>query len=567
MRLPTCLIPTLLLVALFAGPAYSASPRDELLRLVPDDVAFCAVLQDLRDHYTALAGSPLFAELKAAKTPELAKLAELEKFLKQHLGTDFAQLRDDIFGDAFVFAFKPGPPGKPDQEQGIFLVRARNETVLTNLVDRLNKAQQALGELKSLEERKHNGVIYYARIEKNQPATFYVLRGPVLMFSPQEDMLRRAIDLDRQAKSADDATPTITKHLRQLGADKAMFALWLNPRAFDAEIRQRAANAPSGEVAFLKTFVRYWDALDGLVLSVAVPKDLELNLAVRVQPEKLSPAARRFLSEGSKPSALWSAFPRDVILATAGRCDVAALIELCGEFVDEETKRGIRDSLQQNAGPAIAKAVHNLVATFGPDVGMYVAAPPSNAGWFPEMLWAVRVRPGPDGKPTEQPILDAINFFANLAVLDHNSKNADRMTLKTVQQNDVEVKYFVNEKQFPPGLQPAYAIKDGFLVFASSPEVMRRFTMRNAKPSDDNGEVPMYRLSMTAMRSYLKERREPIVAAIAEKHQIGKTEAASQVDNLMNALQFADTIELIQRPSDGQVILTLRIKPTQPLRK
>lgn len=567
MRSPTKLIPTLLLVAVFAGPARSASPRDELLRLVPDDVAFCAVLPDLRDHYAALAGSPLFAEFKAAKTPELAKLADLEKFLKQHLGTDFAQLRDDILGDACVFAFKPGPPGKPEQEQGLFLVRARNETVLANLVDRLNKAQQGFGELKSLEERKHNGVTYNARIERNNPPTFYTLRGPVLIFSPQEDMLRRAIDLDRQAKSADDATPSITKQLRQMGADKALFALWLNPRAFDAEIRQRAANAQGGEAAFLNTFVRYWDALEGVVLSVAVPKDLELNLAVRVQPDKLSPAARRFLSEGAKPSALWNAFPRDAILATAGRCDVAALVELCSEFVDEETRRNIRDSLQQNAGPAIARAVNNLIASVGPDVGMYVAAPPAEAGWFPEMLWAVRVRPGPDGKPTEQPILDALNFFANLAVLDHNSKHPDRMTLKTVQQNDVEVKYFVNDKQFPPGLQPAYALKDGYLVFASSPDVLRRFSMRNSKPADENGEVPMYRLSMTTMRSYLKVRREPIIAAIAEKHQIGKTEAAAQMDNLMNALRFADTVELVQRPSSGQVILTLRIKPTQPLRK
>src|SRR5262249_52929372 len=155
------------------------TPRDELLRLVPDDVAFCLVVNDLRGHYSALADSPFVAQFAGSplgkvvgNAPEMAKLADVEKFLKQHLGTDFAQLRDAILGDAVVLAYRPGPPGKPEQEQGMLLVRARNEKALGGLIDRLNKTQQASGELKKLEERQHNGVKYQCRSERNQPPSY-----------------------------------------------------------------------------------------------------------------------------------------------------------------------------------------------------------------------------------------------------------------------------------------------------------------------------------------------------------------------------------------------------------
>ncbi|OAI53576.1 hypothetical protein AYO44_04075 [Planctomycetaceae bacterium SCGC AG-212-F19] len=567
------LLSVLVSFTLVTNVAQPAAPRDELLRLVPDDVAFCLVVQNLRDYWAAVAESPMAKELKAssaAKTigasPELAKLGDLEQFLKLHLGTDFAQLRDDILGDALVFAFRPGPPGKPDQDQGLFLIRSRSEKALGNLVDRLNKAQQAFGELKKLEERQHNGVTYFARIERNQPPSYYALRGPVLIFSPHEAMLQRAIDRDRQEKPADAALPALTRQFRQLGADSALFAGWINPRAFDAEVRQRAEMAKGPEAAFLKTFGRYWDALEGIVFSVAAAKDLEFNLAVRLKPEALSPAARKFLAEGARTSELWNAFPRDAIFATAGRCDVPALLELCSEFLDDDTRKAMRDSLQQGTGPVLAKAMQNLVVSLGPDAGMYLTAPATGPAWFPEGVWAIRVRPGPDGKPVDQPLLDALNFFANLAVLDHNSKNADRLTLKAVQQNEIDVKYFVNDK-LPPGLQPAFGIKEGYFIFATSPDVLRRFAPRAAKAPDDTAEVPLWRFSPAALRGYLKDRREALVSAIAEKDRITKDEAARRFDELVTGLGFADTIELVQRPSSGQVILTLRIKPTQPLRK
>ena len=80
-------------------------------------------------------------------------------------------------------------------------------------------------------------------------------------------------------------------------------------------------------------------------------------------------------------------------------------------------------------------------------------------------------------------------------------------------------------------------------------------------------ETPIARLSVAALRAYLKQHRDALTSAISEKNQIPRLEAATQLERLLTALQVIDAVDLIQRPSAGQVILTLRIKPSQPLRK
>src|SRR5262245_64699570 len=78
------LVGWLVVVGACAPPLATAradSPSAELLRLVPDDVAFCLVVRDLRGTYAALLESPFVEKLRASRlgaalrsAPELGKL-------------------------------------------------------------------------------------------------------------------------------------------------------------------------------------------------------------------------------------------------------------------------------------------------------------------------------------------------------------------------------------------------------------------------------------------------------------------------------------------------------------
>ena len=83
--------------------------------LVPEDVGFCVVVQDLREHNERLTKSPLVKALgKSAigKIPELQQVQALDQLFQKQFDIDLGKIRDDVLGDAIVFAYRPGPPGR-----------------------------------------------------------------------------------------------------------------------------------------------------------------------------------------------------------------------------------------------------------------------------------------------------------------------------------------------------------------------------------------------------------------------------------------------------------------------
>ena len=189
--------------------------------------------------------SPLSLLLRA--TPELRDVFKADDFLKKYLKTSVEQRRDEVLGDAIVFAYRAGPPGKPERDEGMLLVRARRPEMLAALMERLNKVQKESGDLKSVEEREHDGVKYVCRVERKEQ-NFYYLRGPVLLFSAQESLLRRALVRERQARPGEESAAG--KQLRLLGADRALLALLLNPRGFDAVLEAKLARSKGTDAAF-----------------------------------------------------------------------------------------------------------------------------------------------------------------------------------------------------------------------------------------------------------------------------------------------------------------------------
>src|SRR5205807_1813085 len=102
-------------------------------------------------------------------------------------------------------------------------------------------------------------------VERNE-INYYYLRGPVLLFSAQEDVVRRAIDTEREAIVGQ---PPVAVRLRRLGVERALLALWLNPRAWDAEVNGRANKEDAGA----RTFALCWKALQDIALAVHLDRE------------------------------------------------------------------------------------------------------------------------------------------------------------------------------------------------------------------------------------------------------------------------------------------------------
>ena len=441
-RLPSLILASFLL---FAVRARAESARDELLRLVPDDVGFCLLLEDLRGHSTQLRDSPFFQQFEKSpiagllKTdPDWRKFTAGREKLEALLGMDVQKLRDDILGDAVVFAVRPAPEGKPNDDRALILLRARDAQELAKVIARLNDLQRVGGEITAIEPRDHKGQQYFERVGA-KTAPFYALIGPLLIVASDETMLREA--LDRRAAAVE---PVLSKRLRELlGAEPRLVSLWVNPRAFDAAMAAHAEQGGDDQKAALRHVLTYWKALDGAALGVGLRDDVTVTFAAQARTDRLSAAARRFLAEAGKPSDLWRRFPDNAILACAGRFDVSAYEEMLGEFLTPRTRQAMHDGLDRFLGATLDKdVVKEVLPCLGPDFGFCLTAPEKGSkNWLPHAVAAVRVRPGDKPPAIDQALFNGLTALAQAAVIDHNGKHAKRMSLKTEYQDKVEVKY------------------------------------------------------------------------------------------------------------------------------
>ena len=286
------------------------------------------------------------------------------------------------------------------------LVRAATASVLSRLVEKINKAQKKDGSLTELQECPYKGTTYFRRVEPNQ-TNYYYIRGPgIAVHGPGG---HAAAGARRGPQAAADAEPTLARRLREIGADRAVLALWLNPRAFDASLEAKAAKAEGADAALQKKVLAYWKAADGLAAWVTLDTELHLSLAVRVRPDELPPAARRLFAAASRPSELWRDFPDDALRGLRRpdrrrppwwtRCRSSA----------EATTPARNSFLRQGL-------FKDVLSQVGPDWGLCVTAPPTGRRGLDcrRRSLAVRVVPGDEAAPVDEALLSAVHTAALL---------------------------------------------------------------------------------------------------------------------------------------------------------
>jgi hypothetical protein len=540
--------PILILLAWLAAVPFAAAQaapfRYDLLSLLPDDFAVCVVMHDLKGNAARWEKSDWLKTFRAAplgKTllegPEMQQLQRVQADLKKHLDLDWPTLRDDLLGDTLIFTYSPGPKNQPDDERGLFLLHSRKADRLRQFIDRLNEAQKSSGELKDLADLQYRGNTYHRRKQGNK-TQFYFVKDSLAAFTVKEELLHAF--LDRRAAPAKES-PWV-KRFKKAGAEQAFLTMCVNPRALDAELLpSRKKDDP---------FPSYWQALDAIFVTVAIQDEAEVRLSIQANTEQLPKWARPTFTQTWPTSSLWDRFPEESIVTVAAQTDFAGLGEALTLLKPENDWPG-----------DIGRALHldffkDLLPNIGQDWGICVL-PSRDAKQVPQTIFALAVKPGSKEKPVDQALVKALDFYASIAVAKHNESNPSTpMRLERVMQGKVEVKFLKGEKAFPPGVSPAFALKDGFLLLASAPEAIATFRPRDKKASERK-ETPLVRVSAPELARLLEHRREHILSTLPQK------DAEQHLANVIALLGMFDRLTLTHRAEAGQATWTLRLSPAE----
>ncbi len=544
----------LILLACFGAvpcaAAQSPPYRHDLLHLVPDDFGVCIVMHDLRGHAAHWEQSPWFKNFRESaigksllESPEMKQLEHWKSEVKKHLDLDWPTLRDDILGDTLVLSHTQGPNNKPDEERGILLLHVRKPEKLVRFIDKLNAAQTKSGELKSLTAVDYNGTTYYRR-EQGDKTHFYLVKDALFVFTTKEDSMRTVLERRTAGK-----TSAWAKRFEKAGAERALVAMCVNPRTLDREIvksEKKDDPLPS-----------YWRALDAIYLTLSINAEAELRVVIQADADRLPKWARPAFTKTIPSTDLWQRFPERSVFTLAASTDFAATVEALKMLVPETDRPKVSEQWAVVGGILQLDPFKELLPNIGPDWGVCVL-PAKDADRLPPMLFAIAVKPGSGKKPVDQELFKAMDFLGKLAVLN----KPEAIRLKTLKQGPVEVKYLSSDNLFPPGFQPASALKDGFLLLATSPDAIADFRLRKTvNVGAASKESVLFRISTPELATLLQQRREHVLSGLTERQQMTPKEAKQNLENVIALLRLFDRVTLSQHGDAGQASWIVRFTP------
>ncbi len=558
----------LLAVALPLAAQPATAPRDELLRLVPTDTAICLVVQGVRERSKVVSASPLAAWVSEkyrpalGAAPEMQKLKDVETLFSTFFDVTLTDLRDDIFGDAVVLTYQPGPIGKPEAEQGCVMLKARDPAKLSKLVDKLNTVQKTTKELTSVEKRTHHGQAYFQRMKADDRSEFYLLDDGLFVFAAQEASIHAVIDRQRD--------PTLTlspvvKAIEQLGVQNSFLFCWFNPRKLDAEVQAHVTAAGSAsEKAARRQVAQIWAALDNVAVYLDAEKDLELGFAAAYRAEAMPDEWRTLLHARPRSATMWQVIPEDALVALAARSTGRQILDAVLSFTPPEERATVRQDVERAFGAIIGKGnVPALLAGVGPDWGVWVTRPQGKS-WFPAATLAVGVA---DDPAVRSAVAKTATFYTQLAQFSYNREHDDQIESRIERKADgPDVTVFTNPAIFPPGVRPAFGLTHGHLVVASSPEQVEAFR-KPVAPKMPPEETVVLRVSGAALHAYLGEHGKAIAEWAADQQDRPLEEVRKEFANFADVLNVLDRGEVILR-GDGQVLrCAVRLKFVKPLAK
>lgn len=562
----------LLVVALFSAPLF-AGPTADVMRLVPPKTTVCFVVQDLRGTAARLSESPFaahFAESKLGKSllgsAELKQLTLAEKVLSDNLGVTFTDLRDQILGDAVVYAYQPPADGKEEHDAGVVIGKAPKPDVLAKVVGKLNAAQTKSKELKATAEKTHEEIKYVERQKADGKTEYYLLRDDgIFAYTVQEAVLKQVID---RLAGKDKTECSLAGAIEKLAAADAVAVLLFEPTHFAADLlaAENGAADPN-QKAFLKQFARLWGGVEAVGVSLTLDTSATLAVTAVADPQKMPEELRTLFKPDPKSSAVWSVVPDDALLAMGGRFEWERFSTVFQSFLSDEGKAGVKFLSDEVLGPLVGKdTLPKVKAGLGPDWGLWVNPPAKgDTGATPTATFAVRVRTaGSDDDTVGQSVVSALDAVLHTFRAGYNHTHKDQYRLGDA-KGETGIRVLTNDAALPAGVQPAYGLRGDFFVMGSSVAAVKRFT----PPKTDAAvkDAPLVRLNARSLAAYLNAHGGELGELLAGWTGEPADKSKSDLADFAAVLELFDAVEL-HHTGDGQrMTLSVKAKTAKALKK
>ncbi len=362
------------LASAVGGTDQPPRPADDLLRLVPPDVAVVVTVEGLRDQARAFGASRLAGELRQL-APVKAWL-DSERFqqfersraqIEAFLGSSITEIRDELLGDAVVLALRlpADVPPDPSKASGLLLVRARNQVLLKRVMRIINTAQEESGELARIGDIDRNGTTYHVRefpAGANRLPEWYVTYADgTFALSNSESLIQAVVDRKLQATAAADRTlagnaergdnvrgPTIEPGLASLAKlqaverrlpERALARLFVDPRPIARLIAASARPRNSAEGKMLAMLERYLAAVDYAGAAMAwTERSLTLHTVESLDPSKLDPWVVRWAGDVRPSGPVLELLPPTALAKVAMHVDGAALFDAIRAIIPDQAQ-------------------------------------------------------------------------------------------------------------------------------------------------------------------------------------------------------------------------------------
>jgi hypothetical protein len=556
------------ILMLLACPALvQANPTDELLRIVPGEATVCFIAQDLRGHAARVTTSPWGEWVgQSAWGRSVGESKDYQRFLAarnkiaETLGLKPDELRDGIFGDAVVYAYLPGPAGKPEDDAGLLLTQARDARLLERTVAKLNESQSRSGEVLKIAQHTHAGAAYFMREKPGSKADFYFIDGGLLLYSSRERPIRLALERRANAEPLAKATPFFAEARKQLGFERAAFAGLFAPRSIDAELKSVAGLLPNDDAkAFVQQFSRFWATVDAVGIA------LELDAGAEISLGWVSKANRAV--EAPRASAIWAAVPDDAILAVAGTIRWNEWLAAARNSIGEASRVRFQQWLDQTAAPIFGREVlPALLERIGPDLGGWIAPPRGDAkSILPTIAFAIRIPPaGSTDAKLRDALRQGIDFVAQAYRVDYNRKHEDQFSWTSEEIAGGRISTLENNRALPSGVRPSYGLREEFLVAGSDPRIVADFPAQPKADAKNAGLIARFSAKQAA--KYLRQHGQALAAALATESERDASQMDKEFKQLESLLELFESWELRydQRRESNRIVW--KIEFAKPLK-